>query len=78
MGVGNFWSQTPLYNRPYLMNFRQWNYNLLLLSDNGENLSNKQKQRFTFVRMGTLPVLLSNATLLVSKFFAEMLKKRQF
>jgi hypothetical protein len=38
MGVDNLWSQTLLYNKSYLMNFRRWNYNcaLLLLSDNGE------------------------------------------
>jgi hypothetical protein len=32
----------------------------------------------TFTRMGNLPVLLPNATPLVSRFLAEMSKKRQF
>jgi hypothetical protein len=31
----------------------------------------------TFVRKGNLPALLLNATLVVSRFFAEMSKKRQ-
>jgi hypothetical protein len=47
---------------------------LLLLSDNEENLLNKH---FTFERMGNLPALLPNATPLVSRFSAEMSKKRQ-
>jgi hypothetical protein len=34
MGVDSLWSQTPLYNKPYLMNFIF--ILLLLLSDNGE------------------------------------------
>jgi hypothetical protein len=33
---------------------------------------------FTFERMGNLPTLSLNATPLVSKFFGELLKKRQF
>jgi hypothetical protein len=27
MVVDNLWSQTLLYNKSYLMNFRRWNYN---------------------------------------------------
>jgi hypothetical protein len=38
---------------------------------------NKQEQHFTFVRMSNLPAVLPNATSLVTKFFAEMSKKRQ-
>jgi hypothetical protein len=34
----------------------------LLLSDNGENLENKQEQHLAFVRMGNLSGLLPNAT----------------
>jgi hypothetical protein len=37
-----------------------------------------QEQHFIFVRMGNLAALLPNATPLVSRFFAEMSKKRQF
>jgi hypothetical protein len=33
---------------------------------------------FTFVRMGNLSALLPHATALVSRFFGEMSKKRQF
>jgi hypothetical protein len=51
---------------------------LLLLSDNGENLQNKQEQHFTFVIMGNLSALLPNATPLVRRFFGEMSNKRQF
>jgi hypothetical protein len=50
-------------------------YGILLLSDNGENLKNKQEQHFTFVRMGNLPTLLPNATPLVSKFFSKNVKE---
>jgi hypothetical protein len=39
---------------------------------------NKQEQYFTFVRMGNIPALLPNGTPLVSRFFSEMSKKRQF
>jgi hypothetical protein len=64
------------------MDFRRWNYNCAfyyyyLISDNRENLSNKQAQHFTFVSMGNLPALLPNATPLVNRFFAGMSKKRQ-
>jgi hypothetical protein len=38
MDVDNLWSPTLLYNKSYLMNFRRWNYNYVLLSDNEENL----------------------------------------
>jgi hypothetical protein len=34
MGVDSLWSQTPLYNKPYLMNL----IFIFLLSDNGEKL----------------------------------------
>jgi hypothetical protein len=27
MAVDNLWSQTLVYNKSYLMNFRRWNYN---------------------------------------------------
>jgi hypothetical protein len=27
MAVDNLWSETLLYNKSYLMNFRRWNYN---------------------------------------------------
>jgi hypothetical protein len=36
MGVDNLWSQALLYNKSYLINFRQ--LCILLLSDDGENL----------------------------------------
>jgi hypothetical protein len=49
----------------------------MLLSDNGENLQNKQEQHFRFVRMGNVPVLLPNATPLVGRFFVEISKKHQ-
>jgi hypothetical protein len=48
----------------------------IIIIDNGENVSNKQEQNFAFVKMCNLPALLPNATLLLSRFFAEMTKKR--
>jgi hypothetical protein len=55
------------------MNFKRWNnyncagyYYYYYLSDNGDNLLNKQEQHFTFVRMDNLPALLPNATQLES------------
>jgi hypothetical protein len=50
---------------------RQFYYYYLI--QNGENV--QQEQHFTFVRMGN--ALLPNAMPLVSRFFAEMSKKRQ-
>jgi hypothetical protein len=41
-GVDNLLSQTLLYNKSHLMNFRRWNYNCAFyyyyVSDNEENL----------------------------------------
>jgi hypothetical protein len=72
--------QTLLYDRSYLMNFRLWNYYncafyyYYLIMDKIYKI-NKSNIFITFVRMGDLPVLLPNATPLVSRCFAEMSKK---
>jgi hypothetical protein len=61
------------------MNFGRWNYNCafyyyyLIM----KKIYKINKKQFTFVRMGNVSALLSNATPLVTRFFAEMSKKRK-
>jgi hypothetical protein len=62
MGVDSLWSQTRLYNKSYLINFRRWNYNFTF---------------YYYYRICNLSALLLNATPLVRRFFAKMSKKRQ-
>jgi hypothetical protein len=76
VGVDSLWSQTLLYNKSYLMNFRRGNYNCgfyyyYLIMEKIYKINNSNILHYN------LPALLPNATPLVSRFFAEMSKKRQ-
>jgi hypothetical protein len=72
----HLWSQTPLYNTSYLMNFRHCNYNCAFYSYYMimEKIYKTNKINI-FLH---LLALLLNATPLVSRFFGEMSNKRQF
>jgi hypothetical protein len=77
----NLRSQTLLHNKSYVMNFGHWNYNCAFyyyyLIMKKIYKINKSKNFVTFVRMGNVSALLSNATPLLTRFFAEMSKKRK-
>jgi hypothetical protein len=75
MGVDNLWSQTLLYNKSYLMNFRRLNYNCAFYYYYKRMERNyKINKSNIFYFRTNLQALLPNATPLVRRFFGEMSK----